>query len=559
MSVFGSLFTAVSALAAQSQSLGMISNNISNVSTVGFKRVDAAFQSLVTNTNRTSAYSPGSVNVVQNARVDQQGILQQSSSATDIAISGNGFFVVKTSTDIGAEPMYTRAGSFSQDQDGVLRNTAGFALMGWPLGPDGSLPAAQADISSVVPVNVAFTGGLTQPTSTASLALNLNSAQAQVPFPVAPGFTPDFTRDIKVFDSLGAGHNLTLNFKKITTPTAKALGTQNLSGVVGPLAGNFGIAAGNTFDISIPGASFPATAATLPAVRITIGATTTVADLIAQLNAVKDIDNNPMIFAALDASGQLSIKARPLNSDITLTNVSGTPLTGLAVATGAHVAPTVTVATDMLTGTAPPNTNSTEGWWTVEFKTPTGAVVKSGSINFGGDGKLNATLDSLEKTNINVAGIDWANGSNTQDIAFDIAGFTQFSGEYNVIGSSQNGAALGLRTGVSIDNEGFVTAQFSNGQSTKIYKLPIVTFANPNGLNEISGNVFRQSDSSGDFNLREAGKGSAGSIQGGALESSNVDLAEEFSKMIVTQRAYSANTKVITTADQMTEELLRLR
>ena len=97
MSVFGSLFTAVSGLTAQSDSISMISNNIANVDTVGYKRTDAAFESLVTTQSAATAYSPGSVIALQNNRIDQQGILQQSASPTDIAISGSGFFVVKSS------------------------------------------------------------------------------------------------------------------------------------------------------------------------------------------------------------------------------------------------------------------------------------------------------------------------------------------------------------------------------------------------------------------------------------------------------------------------------
>jgi flagellar hook protein FlgE len=172
MSVFGSLFTAVSGLSAQSQSIGMISNNIANVSTIGFKRTDAAFASLVTSASRSTVYSPGSVRAIQNARIDQQGILQQSNSATDIAMSGNGFFIVKGSTtDPLSEPLYTRAGSFSEDSTGVLQNPGGFYLQGWPLDQDGNLPASRADVASLVPVDVAFLGGLTAATTTASLAV----------------------------------------------------------------------------------------------------------------------------------------------------------------------------------------------------------------------------------------------------------------------------------------------------------------------------------------------------------------------------------------------------
>jgi len=166
MSIFGSLFTAVSGLSAQSDAIGMISNNIANVSTVGYKRIDTAFSSLVTTNSATVSYSPGSVISAQTPTINQQGILQQSASPTDIAISGNGFYVVKSSTtDPLAAPFYTRAGSFSENANGDLVNTGGYFLYGWPLGANASLPASQSNISSLVPVNVAFLGGLTQPTS----------------------------------------------------------------------------------------------------------------------------------------------------------------------------------------------------------------------------------------------------------------------------------------------------------------------------------------------------------------------------------------------------------
>lgn len=556
MSVFGSLFTAVSGLNAQSQALSMISNNIANVGTVGFKRTDAAFSSLVTTASRNTVYSPGSVTVAQNARVTKQGILQQSSSTTDIALSGNGFFVVKASpTDPLSEPFYTRAGSFSEDASGILRNTAGFYLFGWPLGPDGSLPASQADISSLVPVNVSFLGGLTQPTSTASLDANLDAGQTHTPYPIPSIYTPDFTRDIRVFDSLGNGQNLTINFKKMESPTAISQGTSNLNPVEGPLAGQtvsgHTFAAGQSFSVSVTGA-VPATT------TITITATTTKADVINQINAIQDASGNPLVFAHIDdTTGNFSIKGRNLTPAATITtaNVSGAPLTGFGITAGTATPPAVPPS--LLAN--PSSIPNTEGWWQIEFKTPTGATISKGAVNFSGVGRLNATLDTSGKALVNLNNIDWGNGSNNQDIEFNIAGLTQFAGEYNVITSQQNGAELGLRTGVTIDKDGYVTAQFSNGRSSKIFKLAVATFANPNGLNEITGNVFRQSDSSGDFNLREAGKGSAGAIAGGQLESSNVDLAEEFSKMIVTQRSYSANTKVISTSDQMMQELLQLR
>src|ERR1700739_4190740 len=108
MSIFGSLFTAVSGLSAQSSAISMISNNIANVSTIGYKEVNSAFESLVTTQAGSTSYSPGSVIDQQTQTINQQGILQQSASPTDIALSGNGFFVVKASTtDALAAPLYT--------------------------------------------------------------------------------------------------------------------------------------------------------------------------------------------------------------------------------------------------------------------------------------------------------------------------------------------------------------------------------------------------------------------------------------------------------------------
>lgn len=550
MSVFGSLFTAVSALNSQSQSLGMISNNIANVNTVGYKRRDAAFSSLVTSESRSTAYSPGSVRSVQNNRIDQQGILQQSQSSTDIAMSGNGFFVVQQGTSLGSEPLYTRAGSFSEDSTGVLKNTAGFTLMGWPLDQNGNRLPGVDDVSSLVPVDVAFLGGFTQPTSQMELALNLDAEENERAFPITPGSTTDFSRSIRVYDSLGNGQDVTVNFRKHETPTAIVSGTTDLTNIVGDLSTSPNIDPTDTFDITVGG----------------VGPTTITLDgdlgkLVQDINTLTDVDGNQIAFAEVNPAGRLIIKSRNLDAEITLTDGAGTPLAdGLGL--GASVGTTAAVDSTTFNRLAEPvGTPNSEGWWDVEVIHPDGStVLVQGAINFDGNGRLNAEDDPLTgEVLVDIDDINFTSGASLQDIDFNIANFTQFSGEYNVIYSEQNGAELGLRTGVSIDSEGFVSAQFSNGQSAKIYKLPVATFSNANGLNELSGNVYRESDASGEYNLREAGKGSAGVIESGTLEGSNVDLADEFSKMIVTQRAYSAGTKVITTADEMTAELLRLR
>ncbi len=539
MSIFGSLFTAVSGLASQSQSISMISNNIANVSTVGFKRTDAAFSSLVTTANNSTAFTPGSVRAVQKGRVDQQGILQQSNSATDVAISGNGFFVVRNDLGVNGETLFTRAGSFAEDQNGILRNSAGFFLMGWPLDQDGNLPGAQADISSLVPVNLDTLSSLAQPTTRGGLGLNLNANQTQTDYLTMAGAQPDFTRNLRVFDSLGSAQDLTINFVKHTSPTATVTSTVDITEAA--------LVAGDQFTIDVGGTG-----------GVTITLDGTLGGLLNDLNAIVDGAGEPLVFANTNANGQLQIKARNLGHDITLTDQPpGNPLTsymGLGTAIGTTAAP---AAPDMLA--ALDTTPNTEGWWQMEIVSPTGVVLESGSLNFTGTGQLNTAPDADGNVLLNLANIDFGNGSALQDIDLNIAGFTQFSSPFNVVFTQQNGAELGMRNGVSIDDNGVVSAQFSNGQSRAIYKLPLATFPNPNGLDAVTGTAYRESDTSGGFNLREANQSGAGMVEAGALEGSNVDIAEEFSKMIVTQRAYSANTKVITTTDEMTAELLRLR
>jgi flagellar hook protein FlgE len=137
-------------------------------------------------------------------------------------------------------------------------------------------------------------------------------------------------------------------------------------------------------------------------------------------------------------------------------------------------------------------------------------------------------------------------------------GLSQFSSPTNVAFVRQNGAAVGELNGVRIDEQGYVIASFTNAEERRLYQLPVVTFANPAALDPRSGNVFAQTDASGEFNLRVAGRGGAGVLAPSSLEAANVDIAEEFTKMIVTQRAYSANAKVINTTDQMLDELIRI-
>lgn len=198
--------------------------------------------------------------------------------------------------------------------------------------------------------------------------------------------------------------------------------------------------------------------------------------------------------------------------------------------------------------------------------------IASGSITFNGDGSLANVSNSLSQA-IQVV---WSNESEPSSITLDLGtagapagtqgaaqigltdGLSQFNGAFNVQFADQNGAGSGLLSSLEVDEEGFIIANFSNGQSRDVFKIPIASFPNPNGLSPQAGNVFAASDASGTFSLNEAGDSGVGVLSVSALEGADVELAEELTKMIVTQRAFQANTQIITTVDELLEELNRI-
>ena len=445
MSLFGSLFAGVSGLAAQSRAMGLISDNVANVNTTAYKGASAQFSTLVTGSPRAQSYTPGGVRASAFQTVAAQGPIQGTSSSTDAAISGAGFFVVNGKADGSTEQLYTRAGSFAPDAQGNLTTPAGFFLQGWPLDAKGQV----ANVNALQTVNVNAVGGAAAPTSEIHVGANLDANQAAFPGAYAAGdmasylatdgangAQPQFSREIQVYDSLGRAHTTTLAFMKTATPNAW-----------------------NVELVAAPG----------------------------------DVDP-----------------------------------------------------------TAHPN-----------------GLLASGTVTFDGTGKLvtNGLTSQQAGGAAGEVGIKWAaaQGAADSSVALDLGtagaadGLTQFASPSDVGRVVQNGAAIGQLSGVSIDNEGNVIASFTNNQQRKIYKLPVATFANPGGLDPRSGTLYAQTDASGLSNLHASATGGAGQVTPAALEASNVDLADEFTKMIVTQRAYSANAKVITTTDDMLSELLNLR
>ncbi len=444
MSLYAALYSGVSGLGAYSSALGMISDNITNVNTVGYKESRARFSTLVTETRSTTRYSPGGVQVLPQNLISKQGLLQSSSSPTDLSIDGAGFFVVRQDS-INAEGIaFTRAGSFTPDEAGFLRNTAGQYLLGFPLDMDGNAPPNRSK-ENLVPITISGLTGTAQATSRIDpLRGNLQSSQpvsaqeatyaagAPATNMMSGNVTPDFIRDIQVFDSLGTPHNLTYAFLKSDVS--------------------------NQWHVEVyanDGTGVPA----LPGGQVAVGT------------------------LAFNTDGSLD-----------LANTSSSLQGNLNVA------------------------------WTGGNSQAANSTI---SLNWGSQG--------------------------------DVDGFTQFDTPSTLISASVNGARFGNVNGVSISKDGTVTALFDNGLQRPVYQLPVAVFQNPDGLSRRQGNSYSLSDDSGEFTLQIAGDGGSGSVAPSTLEASTVDLAREFTEMITTQRGFSASTKVITTADEMLDELNRIK
>jgi flagellar hook protein FlgE len=418
MSIYGAMFAGVSGLAAQSNALGMISDNIANVNTVGYKGTSARFSTLVTQAATQTTHTPGGVMSSPYSFITRQGLLQGSASGTDLAVAGQGFFVVNESATpgFGDDFYFTRAGSFNPDQNGNLVNAAGYFLQGFDLRTT-TPPPSSSTFTGLETVNISNLSGSAAASTAISLGVNLPSTAA---------VADSFSVTTQVFDSLGNAHDMDITFTKTAVNTwSWAASNPTLDGG----ATSSGVASGSG-------------------------------------DIVFDTDGTPLVFSP--------------------------------------AAPTVTL-TSFTTG--------------------------------AGNATITLDLGTL-------AGTD---------------GLTQFAGNFTISNIDQDGVRFGNYTGITISEDGIVTALFDNGQRQDIFQLPLGMFRNPNGLEAKSGNVYLETDRSGNFQLNLAGNGGAGDIAPAALESSTVDLAEEFTKMIITQRAYSANTKVITTAEDMLEELIRVK
>lgn len=725
MTLFGALTSGVSGLTAQSSAMGAISDNITNVNTIGYKGTKVNFQTLVTVQTSTTFYSAGGVQSKPRQDTGVQGLLQSSTSQTDLAISGNGFFVVNEAAQptLSNEFLFTRAGSFFQDDEGYLRNTAGYYLQAWPTTADGTVTTNNTSLTIpnqnvlstdfLATVNLNRVGGTATATSEIGIGANLPTTDSE-------GTT--HKTDVQFFDSLGNANTTSFVYTKtnrdnqwdveLTPPPGVNVATlyADTSGsdvyesrgvlqFIGLPADDSTVTITQTVATGSQTITYQfdrsgtATDTTLIK-QVNVSSATTIAQYVAALETkIKGSDSN---FADHGGFTNTRVDVAPGDSTTLYFTDDGTSAitvnpTGLLTSAGARAstqessytvqkkgleyrdfqqftfgtsafttaflntlgAASATMTINGVTYTLS-TTEATAGGFdndttirvdslanflsdlegSIEANDPsfaTGAssirlrnvhdvatslsstaydtlilsTLSSGSYNvtfssdFGTtmptepDGTVSYTSGtanaySVDKSNaikfdsdglpseFNVSELElsgFANGaanmdddaSNSPRITVDFGtvneadGFTQFGAEFTPGFITQNGSQFGTLAGITVDNDGLMTALFDNGETRPIFKLPVATFVNVNGLGARSGNVWNQTQASGDNTLREANNGVAGAIEQAALESSTVDIGEEFTKMIVVQRAYSASTRIISTADEMLEELVRIK
>lgn len=202
---------------------------------------------------------------------------------------------------------------------------------------------------------------------------------------------------------------------------------------------------------------------------------------------------------------------------------------------------------------APTATGTVWNW----ASTVDGAAGPTGTLTFDLTGGLTAQTP-LASAAQNVA-LPPTGVTTPQPIAFNFSGSTQFASSSVVNSQTQNGYPPGSLAKIQVDDKGYVVGVYSNGQSQKIAQIALARFSSPLGLSKVGGTLFEETLSSGQSMITDASTPGVGKILSNSLEQSNVDMAAQFVKLIQAQRAFSANSKTITTADEMTQELLTLK
>ncbi|MEQ8173499.1 MAG: flagellar hook protein FlgE [Syntrophomonadaceae bacterium] len=458
-----SMFSGVSGLKNMQMAMDVIGNNMANVNTPGFKRSRVVFQDTLYQamrggaapTDSTGGTNPMGVGMgMAVSAVDQvhTGATAQSSSRlTDMAIDGNGYFIVKTN----GETSYTRSGAFSFDKLGNLVTSDGGIVQGWLADADGNIDAS---VSKVTGVNIAAYNLMApKATSTMGVTGNLDSETAansvDAGFDMAAGIPADDTSETvtkEFYDSLGNKGILYFRFFKTTDTSATPTTSWNC-----------------------------------------------------------DVSMDPEFSGDANSDGKMD----------------GT--------------------VEVVTPGASPTTNPD--------------VIRYTNINFDSKGKLVTTPTADNASSMSFTISRAALGADDVTIKVDLNSLLQYNTDSTVQIESQNGLPTGSLQSLSVGSDGVISGQYDNGQLKSLARVALANFRNPSGLQQVGGNQFVTSTNSGDAMVGAPSAGGMGAILPSSLEMSNVDLSEELTNMIIVERGFTANSRIITTSDEMLQELANLK
>ncbi|WP_019879183.1 flagellar hook protein FlgE [Succinispira mobilis] len=542
--MMSSLFSAVSGMKNHQTRMDVIGNNIANVNTYGFKAGRVTFQDQLSQTLQGASMPQnngrGGTNPMQKglgvgiASIDTlftDGSYQSTGKATDLSIQGDGFFILSD----GATQYYTRAGNFDFDTDGnyVVPGT-GLKVMGWMADANGAIALASEPAALKVPV-----GKITP----AQISTNIVHAK-NLSADSKPGATNSASIDI--YDSQGIAHKAKTTYSKLSDNTWLSYTAVS--------------------DIMTDAAHAPTGTMQLITFNSdgTLQSTKTVLDasITGAVNATIPVD------AALDTEVYGSAVAM----------VNGIPTTiGIKMKKTAMADPGDPLAVPPV----PPTTPKWQIDYTVNGKaaaggeieegnafpavtisgTPPTTVTLTGNLNAGAAGSI-ASVVPTYSVSANLDPIKFTPLGGVQapmSITIDLSTVSQFGGDTSLQATDQDGNAAGSLNGVSIDTNGMIIGKFTNGKSEILGRVALANFNNPAGLEKAGTSLYARSNNSGTPQINGAGIGGLGMLNASNLEMSNVDLSEEFSNMIITQRGFQSNARVITTSDEMLQELTNLK
>ena len=513
----------LSGLNAASKSLDVIGNNIANASTVGFKASQAQFADLYANSlNGVSGNNPGiGVTTAKLAQQFSQGNIESSNNPLDVSINGGGFFRMV----VNGAVQYTRNGQFHEDENHTLVNAQGAQLTGYLTNS-----AGQVLLGAPVPLTLDKSDLKPVQTTTADFKLNLSSASkvpATIPFDANDPTSYTKQTQVPVYDSLGTPHTMTTYYVKT---------------------------AANTWDVYAAADNKEIISASVYAsVNADPGAT----DALKVYNDA--VRATPPDTAAIGAAALAYAQAA---HDAMLTAANTAPAAATPEQLAALDAALVALdpgSSGVITGKTPDDINARLA---AAFTVP---AVKAGTLLFDKSGNLDEQAMALAdppqtlpfKIALPIFPDTGAEGPMMVDGTFSKT--TQYGSVTNDLGSTADGYTAGSWQRYSIDENGVITGQYSNGKSRAMGQFAMANFASVDGLTPLGNNAWAESSASGTPIIGVPNAGSMGKLRASSVETSNTDLTAELVNMITAQRVYQANAQTIKTEDSILQTLVNLR